>query len=383
MRNFPVYDDGRLNHDEAVRLWIQNERDTLTKTAFAQSGFFLNATYLLEGVHCSLDNMNEAGIRKGLLSSSEELPEAEIKGDELWEDTKAERFRLFSRALERLFNAPCPPELSDLKEELSTRIIDNVSAGLNRKGYLPQGRIDMIREWIAEYCDPTDEFWGENLMGSAIGNRYYLLLENIGNTLEAYHNHRNGNIGQFPSFDEEFKSDILVFAKKYLSEPLMHAPEITNFIAGAVLNTEIYPLERDVNNPAILMMHASSGYRPTAINEIHGNSKIGQSLFYTSILTVVIKVAGDYYEKFWIGNWAIGLFATYAIFQFLKFGGYNSMKESLKGSLNGVLQDLQLIYYEINVNSYDAERLSERLREIEVSGGNVPSIMYSLLKLHK
>lgn len=81
------------------------------------------------------------------------------------------------------------------------------------------------------------------------------LLGTIGELLEAYENQRavdrNPKLTErWPRIDDaDFKKEIPAIARRYLELPDVQAARVTYFLCCALLDTELYPLARDMKDP--------------------------------------------------------------------------------------------------------------------------------------
>lgn len=183
------------------------------------------------------------------------------------------------------------------------------------------------------------------------------------------------------------KEEIFEYAKKYLDSKFIHNFFLTSSILAQVIDTELVPLEYEVNgiaHPMIGEIAARNTFGPTYPVKYtnllpHPWNKLvssGLSLVFLiiGILAIVFFVSADLN---WLA-WIVGIFLAWHYIGKI-FLSANSAKT--KGKLAVLGTNLRVIRNEIGSHSYDGKVLAERMKKLESDGLYVHSLVYPLLEL--
>jgi hypothetical protein len=211
------------------------------------------------------------------------------------------------------------------------------------------------------------------------------ILDSVGELLTAYENERlakkNPNAtGLWPRIDDaDFKQDIIGIAKRYIDLPDLHAPGMTRLLACAVMDTELYPLAREMEDPAMAMARVGG---PKVALAMFSQTTFGRiSGWIVSVVILGIAAVSWFLGLSWLAI-ALAVFLAWGISREI-ISGRKIRAVIFKGGLKlrALHQMLGLIRTEIASGSVNTPVIKERLRTSEREGAYVPSILYSLLEL--
>jgi hypothetical protein len=221
-----------------------------------------------------------------------------------------------------------------------------------------------------------------NLLEDDFSEAALFLRRDIGMILEAYTNQRiepaaNMPNAVWPCIDHcEFKADIPRIAERYLSLSELHADRVSDFLCGALLDSEIYPLAREMENPRLVLPTAlgeGAAYNLQRREKGSGFATAGAVLLL--VMAVVLLASTAYFGAMLAGGAGVWIFAT-------KSRNRKALTTAL-GEISGVLRTahgkLTLIRDEISRGSYDRSAIVSRLKAAEASDIYIPSIVYSVL----
>jgi hypothetical protein len=122
------------------------------------------------------------------------------------------------------------------------------------------------------------------------------LLGAMGDLLEAYENQRAmdrnpKSTESWPRIDDaDFKKEIPDMARRYLELPDVQAPGMTNYLSCALLDTELYPMAREMKDPRNLI---SSAGGPQVVMVMFSHSLFGRifAWFITFIFLALAALA--------------------------------------------------------------------------------------------
>lgn len=183
------------------------------------------------------------------------------------------------------------------------------------------------------------------------------------------------------------KEEIFEHAKKYLDSKFIHNSFLTNSILAQVIDTELVPLEYEVNGIAHPIMGDIANLKtfgPLApVNytnilpypwNILVSSGLSLVFLIIGILAIIFFVSADLN---WLA-WIVGIFlAGHYVGKFLS--AFNSAKIKVKLAVLGT--NLRAIRNEISSHKYDGKVLAERIKKLESDGLYVHSLVYPLLEL--
>lgn len=236
---------------------------------------------------------------------------------------------------------------------------DDISADIARK-YLSE-----IEEYNGQF--PSDEF-----------------EQSIGVIFEAIHNEKNksrapGDRSLSPLIDDAYGKQEIWNAAQILSRtPGIQSQYFINTALKTVLDTELYPLYRELNDPdsfnSLLIKNGHRGFISGVISVMIPKGSIWTSVILKAILYLVLIAIAII--SFISGNYWISLLAAgfYAYFKFKRW----KLKKFVK-HLATCYGGLKQIRDEIEMGAYNSTRIAEKLKELEKNGVYVPSIAYSLL----
>lgn len=202
-----------------------------------------------------------------------------------------------------------------------------------------------------------------------------------------YRHELKKQLNERPFIGLSVKEEIFEYAKKYLDSIFIHNSFLTNSILAQVIDTELVPLEYEVNGIAHPMTGEIaarntfglahpvkwSNLLPYPWNELVSS---GLSLVFLiiGISAIIFFVSADLN---WVA-WIVGIFLAWHYVSKI-FLIANSAKT--KGKLAVLGTNLRVIRNEIGSHSYDGKVLAERMKKLESDGLCVHSLVYPLLEL--
>lgn len=105
---------------------------------------------------------------------------------------------------------------------------------------------------------------------------YSLLKDTVGYVWEAWHNElapedEKNSRASYPLIDTiDFKSEMPAIAKRYLGTPASQTPFFTNVICAGLLDSELYPLKREIAAPETFFFRYGAGSFVAAFFEASG-----------------------------------------------------------------------------------------------------------------
>jgi hypothetical protein len=211
------------------------------------------------------------------------------------------------------------------------------------------------------------------------------LIGSVSELLDAYENQRELDLNpkstkSRPLIDDaDFKEEIPDMAHRYLELPGVQAPGVTNYLCCALLDTELYPLAREMKDPTDAI---SSAGGPQVARVMFSHSLFGRIFaWFINFIFLALAALAALAGFPWV---AIGLVVLVV---WSVVGGIWQGRR-VKKAVFGVGQKLRLahgklsiIRDEIGSGNYNSDVVKERLRSLEAEGTYVPSILYSLLDL--
>jgi hypothetical protein len=206
----------------------------------------------------------------------------------------------------------------------------------------------------------------------------------IGLVLEAYASQRAADPKSMPNAiwpcidHAEFKIEIPRIAETYLRLTEIHVPPITNFLCRALLDSEIYPLGREVNDPVSAIASASGPRVAAAVLDQQSASAVatwmgGIALLVVAALFAIAEV-----------NWLAVLLLIGAVWLFVarsrRTAKINTALAEVSQRLRAIYNRLVQVRDEVSGGSYNSAAIEARLKAAETDGAYVPSIIYSLLQ---
>lgn len=209
--------------------------------------------------------------------------------------------------------------------------------------------------------------------------------QTIGVIFEAFYNEKNKSKAStddivFPLIDHaEGKVVIREAAHKLSKIPEIQSSYFLNQALLAVLDTELFPLNRELTNSDNLnLLLLQGGYRGFITGLFFGLMPNGFKWIF-SILKYLyfIVLAGIMIISFssnnnWVG-FLIGAYLIHSVYKSWK-------KRKFINRLVTCYSGLKQIRDEIKTTTYNSKHISEKLKEQEKYGAYVPSIAYSLLE---
>jgi hypothetical protein len=184
----------------------------------------------------------------------------------------------------------------------------------------------------------------------------------------------------WPCIDySEFKAEIPHIAYRHTLLPGLRAKRISDFLCRALLDSEIYPLAREVDNPAIVLSNAVG---PGATFHLQKHARGSGWATAGAILLILIAIIFALAGIFVVSVVFLGLAIWIFISKYNKRKAIGSTVAEMSLALRGVHNQLTKIRDEIGGGSCDAATVVNRLKVAETSGAYVPSIIYSLLDSH-
>lgn len=185
----------------------------------------------------------------------------------------------------------------------------------------------------------------------------------------------------YPLIDDlHFKSEIAAIAGRYLETPKLHAKQLSLFLVLALLDTELYPLRRDVRNPIDVLARATENPQIKLI--LFSRSGFGRvTNWIVSIMLLILALAAFAYDLAWIGTLLAALLIWQAVSVLLTSRRVKKAASLVEGNMTASLRSLELIRSELVTGGFDADAMRQRLQRAEQSGLYVPSLVYPLLQL--
>jgi hypothetical protein len=208
------------------------------------------------------------------------------------------------------------------------------------------------------------------------------IAKSLSRFAEAYANQRATPASKMPNAvwpcidHSDFKAEIPHIAYRYTLLPALHAKRISDFLCRALLDSEIYPLARDMDNPATVL---SKAVGPGATFYLQKHARGGGWATAGAILLILMAIIFALAGVFDASVVFLGLAFWIFISKFKKRTAIGSAVAEMSLELRNIHRQLTKIRDEIGGGSYDGATIVNRLKVAETSGAYVPSIIYSLL----
>jgi len=187
--------------------------------------------------------------------------------------------------------------------------------------------------------------------------------------------------GIYPRIDcFESKQEILKIANRYLLEQQEQTPQRTDEILTALLDIEIYPLQRELFTQENKPRGFLSGLQESMKEKSSVRARMVVALIRLSFFS--IKMFFLYLPFIEVNFITITLFVFSAISVVGKILA-NLAYQISHTRFSGLLSLMNVIRNEIASCAYSPSRICERLTDLESKGGYVYSIVYSLLDIKK
>jgi hypothetical protein len=159
----------------------------------------------------------------------------------------------------------------------------------------------------------------------------------------------------------------------------VQSPGVTNYLSCALLDTELYPLAREMKDPRDVI---SSAGGPHVAMAMFSQSLFGRiSAWFTTFVILALAALAALAGFRWV---AIGL----AVLVIWTVAGRILHGRRVKKVVFGLSQKLRLAHTKLSVvrdeigsGNYNSDVVKERLHSLEAEGTYVPSILHSLLDL--
>jgi hypothetical protein len=251
------------------------------------------------------------------------------------------------------------PEQSDWKAALRRFISKNYSAD----------RALALTRQLNEYLRPPEVAF---------------LIEAVSELLDAYENQRKLDLNpkstkSWPLIDDaDFKQEIPDMARRYLKLPGVQAPGVTNYLCCALLDTELYPLAREMKDPSDAI---SSAGGPQLARAMFSQSLFGRISAFTSFIILALSAFAALTGFRWAAIGLIVLVIWIVVGHISHGGRVKKFVFAFSQKLRVAHSKLSNVRDEIRSGNYNSDVVKERLRLLEAEGTYVPSILYSLLDL--
>ena len=185
----------------------------------------------------------------------------------------------------------------------------------------------------------------------------------------------------YPLIDHlHFKDEIVGIAGRYIETPMLHSRPLSLFLLVTALDTELYPLKRDVRNPLEIMSRYTEN--PNVKLALFSQSQFGRgSNWIMRLLMLSLASAALFNEWYWIGSAITALLVWHLISSFLLKRHVRKASFVVQENMTASRRSLELVRSEIATGGFDADAMSQRIKRSEESGLFVPSVVYPLLQL--
>jgi hypothetical protein len=184
---------------------------------------------------------------------------------------------------------------------------------------------------------------------------------------------------QWPRIDDaEFKGELPEIASLYLSTPGFQSAPRTDFLCKALLDTEIYPLKREMEDPSIAIPTIFGADVAAVVNRNRSSSGYGTWIGATALALfgLIFLVT----ELFWVGLILIGCGVSIVAARMRKQSKIKAGLAEISQRLRSIHGPMVSIRNEIEGGGYSASTMQVRLKNLESAGAYFPSIIYSLLE---
>jgi hypothetical protein len=221
------------------------------------------------------------------------------------------------------------------------------------------------------------------ILGEDFFNQANFLRNDLGLVLEAYANQHATPASKMPNAiwpcidHSEFKVEIPHIAYRYALLPALRAKRISDFLCRALLDSEIYPLAREVDNPASVLSNVVGPLGALNLQRHErgsGWTTAGATLLI--LMAIIFALAGAFVVSVVFVGLVIWIFVS-----------RSNKRKAISGTLGEISLGLKTIHGqlsqirdEIAAGSYDGATIINRLKVAEASGAYVPSIIYRLLE---
>jgi hypothetical protein len=208
------------------------------------------------------------------------------------------------------------------------------------------------------------------------------LRHDLGMVLEAYANQRTEPSNKMPNAvwpcidHSEFKADIPRVAYRYLSLTELHSDRFSDFLCRALLDSEIYPLAREMEHPRSILPAAIghvAAYNLEANEKGSAFATIGAVLLL--LAAIYLGALAAYLPAILAGGVAIWIFATKSRNRKAVANALGEISVGLRAAHGRLTQ----IRDEISRGTYEPTTIVSRLKAAEAESVYVPSIIYSVL----
>jgi hypothetical protein len=239
-------------------------------------------------------------------------------------------------------------------------------------------------EALNEFRSPSSqdiEKLNEFGLNPKFGEINFKVKELIGYFLEAMHNpsperDEEGNVKDLtysdPAIDTvEFKGEVIIMAGEYLYHEWMHFKLFTDIILVSCLDSELYPLKREIDNP-------SQSQVGKGLTELPSKKPKGwlYSLFSWGITFFTIYAIYSH----WVWASILGVIGLWLFMDNLRFVSESWLKrEFFDLSMPVCYRRLKLIRDEIKDGNYNPIYIAARLKDCEQAGIAIPNIAFKVL----
>jgi len=262
------------------------------------------------------------------------------------------------------------------------------------------------RQWALDYVATygksrpgriiADAFGGRDLVrtGELWEDNVERLATSVAVFYEARHNQQRikseqypGEFGGehlFPLIDDfEGKSVLRNAAASYVLTPSLHCRRFAIDALTVVLDTELYPLIRELTSPADRAMMLSSNGLLGVVGGMVPSLSPGWQVML-ALLGVVARLGVLLLAVFlWFSDdtaWSVVLIVGLGAVTYRQVMRRRAIR-SLLLRLSNLRVKLQMVRDEVAEDGFSAVRIGERLRDAESAGAYVPSVAYELLSL--
>ncbi len=211
------------------------------------------------------------------------------------------------------------------------------------------------------------------------------LLGALGELLEAYENQRAvdrnpKSTESWPRIDDaDFKKGIPDIAHRYLELPDVQAPGVTNYLCCALLDTELYPLAREMKGPRNVI---SSAGGPQVAMAMFSHSLFGRIFtWFINFIFLTLAALAVLAGFLWVAIGLVVLVMWSVVGGIWQGRRVKKLVFEVGQKLRLAHSKLSIIRDEIGSGNYNSDIVKERLRSLEAEGTYMPSILYSLLDL--
>jgi hypothetical protein len=226
------------------------------------------------------------------------------------------------------------------------------------------------------------------------------LLETVGEFLTAHHNEGEAHARfrkkrtRFPlrdAFLEQTdglridrahdKVELERLAGRYIELAELHAPAFTHMLAATILDTELYPLRREIEDPTSVMVSQLGKISPGIAMQL-ALGKYGVATSWIIILVCALASISVWNWLPWLA-YVLGAYAVYAALADLRMRHkLRSAKMQVQIAMQGIANRLETVRDEIARGNFNVAAIKARLQQIEKDRGYVPSIVYTLIAVH-